>query len=139
MNKLIAIALAAAFAVPTLALAGDTLDDNRDLEDTAAYRMKACETSLNIAGGQHRYRSPSEVLDAGVCIGLLKAALWYLPLVATAMEASDGKPFCLPDFGVSAKQLYLVVQKYLRDHPETLHKHFAEVIVLAVKAGFPCR
>jgi hypothetical protein len=48
-----------------------------------------------------------------------------------------GTPWCFPD-GVTNEQTMLVVQKYLRDYPEELHKFAVILTVDALVDAFPC-
>ena len=45
--------------------------------------------------------------------------------------------FCPPD-GTTNGQAVRIVVKYLRDHPEELHKHDSVLAFTALKAAFPC-
>ena len=45
--------------------------------------------------------------------------------------------FCQPD-GTTTGQAARIVVKYLRDHPEELHKHDSVLAFTALKAAFPC-
>jgi hypothetical protein len=45
---------------------------------------------------------------------------------------------CQPD-DVTADQLIAIVKKYLRDHPDQLHKTAAELIFNAYAKAFPCK
>jgi len=49
--------------------------------------------------------------------------------------------WCVPEGadGISASQHVAVVQKYLRDHPEKLHRPAEELVAEALNQAFPCR
>ena len=47
--------------------------------------------------------------------------------------------YCAPDDGVSAEQARLIIQKYLRDHPEELHKEALYLAGNAMMAAFRCK
>ena len=44
---------------------------------------------------------------------------------------------CLPD-GVKYPQIWAVVEKYVKDHPERLHQTAFELIMDAIKEAWPC-
>jgi hypothetical protein len=49
-----------------------------------------------------------------------------------------GNPICLPK-GVNGLQAKLVIEKYLREHPENLHDDAWMAASVALAAAFPCR
>jgi hypothetical protein len=48
-----------------------------------------------------------------------------------------GIPTCLPE-GMSGTQTRLIVEKYMRDHPEELHKKVELIVMDALRAAYPC-
>jgi hypothetical protein len=46
--------------------------------------------------------------------------------------------FCPPKGGVSVDQARLIVEKYLRDHPERLNREAGVLAGIALAAAFPC-
>jgi hypothetical protein len=54
--------------------------------------------------------------------------------------ATDGVHFgaCIPE-GVTNDQVYEVVRKYLKDHPEELHLHAVTLIKKAFIKAWPCK
>jgi hypothetical protein len=54
--------------------------------------------------------------------------------------AAHGNRYCPPgDDNIDAEQGKLIVQKYLRDHPEELHREAGVLAALAIYIAFPCR
>lgn len=51
---------------------------------------------------------------------------------------NDSAHFCLPDGGVTNGQAARIVVKYLRDHPEDLHRNEFVLAFWAFKEAFPC-
>ena len=70
---------------------------------------------------------PSGTSD-GMCIG-------YVVGVTSLMEYMD--VLCLP-VNATHSQATLVAQKYLSDHPETLHVNAEELVIEALQEAFPC-
>ena len=57
--------------------------------------------------------------------------------MGVASEKFPGK-YCPPDSGISAPQARLIIEKFLRDHPERLHVEAGLVAGLAIIEAFPC-
>ena len=66
-------------------------------------------------------------------------ALGYVVGVADRV-GSDPRSWSLicPEEHVTQGQMVKVVQKYLEDHPETLHFRAASLVVSALHQAFPC-
>jgi hypothetical protein len=47
--------------------------------------------------------------------------------------------YCAPSGGVSVTQGRLIVEKFMRNHPETLHEQAGNVAALAMMTVFPCK
>jgi hypothetical protein len=52
--------------------------------------------------------------------------------------SKDAKIWCIPD-GATIGQARLVVEKYMREHPEGLHQPASLVTGLALMFAFPCK
>lgn len=58
--------------------------------------------------------------------------------VLAGMKLSHGKPWiCIPD-GSTNIEKFLVVQKYVGDHPEALSADIGEVVAAALAQAYPC-
>jgi hypothetical protein len=53
--------------------------------------------------------------------------------------ARKGEWFCPPSAGISVEQGRLIAEKYLREHPESLHKEAGLLLMLAFVQAFPCQ
>jgi Rap1a immunity proteins len=49
------------------------------------------------------------------------------------------KRYCPPPGVLEGAQARLVIEKYMRDHPERLHESARDVIWTAMETAFPCR
>jgi hypothetical protein len=59
-------------------------------------------------------------------------------LIGKILSKKGPLPYCPPDDGLSATQARLIIEKYLKDHPEMLHKQAAFLAAEALMAAFPC-
>jgi hypothetical protein len=54
--------------------------------------------------------------------------------------AAEGRRLCSPnDKSIDVDQAKLVVQKYLKDHPEQLHRDGGVLAAVALYLAFPCK
>jgi hypothetical protein len=74
--------------------------------------------------------------DAGMCMGFVVGVV-DTHQVLHAARLLDQKAFCLPVEAVNG-QLMLVVAKYLREHPESLHLAGTALVTFALHDAFPC-
>lgn len=69
------------------------------------------------------------------CSSFIKGLITGLYLSRSLSSA--GITYCLPDiFGVP--QALLIIQKFMRDHPEMLHQDFGSLATTALVQAFPC-
>jgi len=57
---------------------------------------------------------------------------------ALARHKHTTPPSCLPD-GLTGQQAQLLIEKYMREHPEHLHEAAEANAIGAFEAAFPCR
>jgi hypothetical protein len=125
-HRLPTIIAAAALAVllsgpAASAQTGDTASGN--------FMLPYCEQSLLIGTGQaSRDKTPYLM---GVCFGIIEALLYagsiHPPQLGICKET-----------GVTRQQGVRVVIKYLKDHPEQLHRNFIQVAHVALRQAWPC-
>jgi hypothetical protein len=73
----------------------------------------------------HSCGGPEGTLDYGYCLGVVRGvSFWLLP------------KGCSDDVGMG--QMVLVVNKYLKDHPEDLNAPDAQLVSTALSKAFPC-
>jgi Rap1a immunity proteins len=79
--------------------------------------------------------------DSSFCIdfvqGITQSNLLYEGILKDRVK--DKAQFCLPSGGITNAQAARVVVKYLRDHPEELHRHEFTLAFWAFKDAFPCQ
>ncbi len=56
---------------------------------------------------------------------------------ARVMKETTNSSICLPD-GFSGQQAVLIVEKFMKDHPEMLHYDQTIVVSMALVQAFPC-
>jgi Ssp1 endopeptidase immunity protein Rap1a len=68
----------------------------------------------------------------------------YLQGFVAGIEAGDGSKlrdkriWCFPE-GATVNQGRLIVEKHMRDYPQTLHQDAAMIVAAALMFAFPCR
>jgi hypothetical protein len=85
------------------------------------------------SGNQLAVKCQGEITgaDSGFCYGYVTAALDILQWAAPDYE------ICL-DSNVTQMQAKLVVEKYLKEHPERLHVDANLLVIIALRKAFPC-
>ena len=53
-------------------------------------------------------------------------------------KVRDGRLWCFPD-GATIKQARLVIEKYMRDNPQSIHRDADVIVGAALKLAFPCK
>ena len=71
------------------------------------------------------------------------ACAYYLKGFVSGIEVGDGarddeRMWCFPE-GSTIGQARLVVEKYMREHPETLHRDAGVIAGIALFAAFGCK
>lgn len=61
----------------------------------------------------------------------------YVTGITNGLVAGHSGTVCLP-YGVTGKQLLLIVQNYMRNHPEVLNQESSSVIAQAMNGAYPC-
>jgi hypothetical protein len=57
---------------------------------------------------------------------------------AVAQQGKLTPVSCFPEGGITLHQARLIVEKYMRDHPEHLHSSAQDVVFAALELEFPC-
>ena len=70
------------------------------------------------------------------CYGYVAGAIDQLNLM---VDVGDGVPFHCPPEQMALGQAKSVVEKYLKDHPEELHKPASSIVIFAMSKSFPCQ
>ena len=113
------------------ALAEDGRPDGNKLF-TQCSKAVAMTEATEEAGRQF---STEDYVQASFCLGYLSGFLD----MNTLCQVTTGNRvvFCVPS-GILSGQAARVVVKYLQEHTEKLHEDGVTLIMLALKAAFPC-
>jgi hypothetical protein len=61
----------------------------------------------------------------------------FMGYVDGVVDTATGRILCFPS-SVTGAQIYSIVSKYLRDHPEEWNQQADELVIRALRATFPC-
>jgi hypothetical protein len=96
--------------------------------------LKQCGTVVAFLDGAEADISKDGLVQfcAGFMQGITQTNLVYQKVL------NNNAQFCLPTGGVTNGQAARIVVKYLRDHPEDLHRNEFVLAFWAFKEAFPC-
>lgn len=107
-----------------------TGDPGRDLS-RSEFVLDDCDPDASREkGGDHL-----DYMARGFCLGFVGG---FLAAQALASEYADTRLACTPEGGISAGQGRRIWVKWLRDHPEHLHRHPRATFFAALSEAFPC-
>ena len=95
-----------------------------------------CEAGINIADENAKSPDTTKSCGAGRCLGFLQGVIEMHEFYRVDRPKGDSL-FCLPNEATYVQYARIVV-KYLRDHPEELHKDDFVLAVKALVVAFPC-
>ena len=83
-------------------------------------------------------------LDVGYCSGFITAVLdvnelWKLNDSAHSLKDDFKWHVCVPSEGIDIGQATRIVVKWLREHPQELHKPAGALVLAALQPVFPCK
>ncbi len=119
-----AIVFGVVFLVFTSAFAEEKLD--------STYLFQACRAAVKQFDDEKI--SAEEASDAGFCGGYIIGIADGLQI---AVERKKVK-ICVPH-GVTGEQTARIVEKYLRENPQELHKPMRTNAIAAFSKAFPCK
>jgi hypothetical protein len=97
--------------------------------DTGSDLLQQCEavpeTQVDSAG----------LLRGGYCVGYLMGTASSLRLYQS--EQNERAPACIPQ-AATGRELAMAVIKFLKDNPKRLEDPYANVVLLALAAAYPC-
>ena len=97
--------------------------------------LKRCDAFVRALDGA-KDLSNNELAGATYCAGLMQGItslnLYY------QLKSEINVFFCLPKEGINNAQAARIVLKYLRDHPEKLHRSESTLAIAALMEMFPC-
>ena len=76
-------------------------------------------------------------LSKTLCVAYVTGVADMLGVISFSKVAGV-EPYCAPD-GTKPGQLFRVVVKYLKAHPEDTHKLAVWLVVTALREAFPCQ
>jgi hypothetical protein len=131
MKRLIALVIALGFAVSATAQVPVDNSGNKMLSD--------CGTAAKVLDTSVTYRaSPddmqNDLLATGSCLGYIQG---FRDTEAIHEQALANATFCIPS-EVENGQLVLVILKYLKANPESLHQNRAFLTFMALGTAYPC-
>lgn len=81
-----------------------------------------------------RFRAQARTEETGFCWGAFAVTQQF-------SRYTDGSELelhiCLPA-ETTRRQLVMIFARYVDEHPETAHEHFADIAARALKLAFPC-
>jgi hypothetical protein len=119
-----AIILSIVFLVSASAFAQEGYDSKK--------LFQSCRAAVKQMDGEKV--SAEEISDAGVCAGYIMGLNEGIQMAANHTNVK----YCLPS-GVVGEQIVRIVEKYLRDNPQELHKSSRTNVNAALKKAFPCK
>jgi len=130
-DKIPLVMLCVLLLAPRSVLAEDGRPDGNKLF-TQCSKAVAMTEATEEAGRQF---STEDYVQASFCLGYLSGFLDMNTLCQ--LTTGNRVVFCVPR-GVLSGQAARVVVKYLQEHTEKLHEDGVTLIMLALKAAFPC-
>jgi hypothetical protein len=103
-------------------------------EDTGLELLRHCHAAVNMAASTSGWTDAAP-LGAGYCIGLLHGVVVTNRVLAPSLKHAL---FCLLR-GITNEQAIRIVITYLQNHPEHLHLHAAEVVIVALNDAYRCQ
>ena len=76
-------------------------------------------------------------IEAGICLGIVNGVRSTMQIYES--ELKPERRLCWPAEGVTVGQGVLIVNKYLKDHPEKLHEDETVLIIKAFRLAFQCK
>jgi hypothetical protein len=106
------------------------------IADDGKKLLADCEAGINIADENVKSPDTSKSYGGGRCLGFLQGVIEMHEFYRVDRPKGDSL-FCPPDDATYVQYARIVV-KYLRDHPEELHKDDFVLAVKALVVAFPC-
>ncbi len=93
--------------------------------------LRRCSIAVRL--GSTGVSDPADLIHAGYCEGSAGAIYAYLSWIAPSAK------LCTPEGPVSHIQLAAIVEKYLREHPESLHEHGFVLVERSLREAWTCK
>lgn len=129
MNKILALSFVTLFLCTPTAWAAP--NSGNEL-------LKNCNAALNVTENKRYTEVPSTVLaDAFTCIGYFNAITSLNAYYEYTPGKSERMLYCAPSTA-TIRQTIMVVVKFLKEHPEQLHRPDMILMIEALNQAFPC-
>jgi len=102
---------------------------------TGSEMLSMCGAAVKVSDGIDV--TESEGMDALLCIAYLGGFTDAITLSAQLTGPREPR-ICLPKSGVPTEQLARIMVKWLREHPENLHKSARIELMISLTNTFPC-
>lgn len=79
--------------------------------------------------------SESEKISYAYCLGMIQGVSNTMRFVGDDSIIKN----CLPKSGIKNDQAARITTKYLREHPEDLHRGAPTLVAVALREAFPCK
>jgi len=96
--------------------------------------LRACTAAVNQADGVEVTTEQS--IESVWCIGYVSGLLDGLAVMGWKGGSTR---VCIPQSGIDNEQAIRIVVKYLREHPEGLHRSARSLAVAAIGGAFRCK
>jgi hypothetical protein len=133
MNKIIAVLILSGVALMSILPQAFAQHQN-----TGNDLMAGCRAAEAVMADNKLPSSPILMFDAGLCIGHLNTALFYLNLMKPDQAGHPQKTdICIPE-NVTVTQFLGVLNKYIRERPERRSDLFNDIIVQSAMSVWLC-
>jgi hypothetical protein len=133
MNKIIAVLILSGVAL--LSILSQAFAQH---QNTGNDLMAGCRAAEAVMADNKLPSAPMLMFDAGLCIGHLNTALFYLKLMKPDQTGHPQKTdICIPE-NVTVTQFLGVLNKYIRERPENRSDLFNDIIVQSAMSVWLC-
>jgi hypothetical protein len=93
---------------------------------------------VGLAGSGNAFLRYCEGVDEPTALGMCRGYVMGISDGLLMVHSSFSNAICPPEHQ-TAEQLYRIVVKYMREHPEETHKFTSVLVFEAQAAAFPCQ
>jgi len=83
-------------------------------------------------------KNNGDTFDVASCLNYVTGIVDILHVFRKMKKGDSFVPMCIPN-NVNAKQLGLIVAKWVDENPKERHNHRAVGVVMALREAFPCK
>jgi Ssp1 endopeptidase immunity protein Rap1a len=98
--------------------------------------LRLCNAAVELADSQ---KANGNVQDSNYCVGFVNGVMLMAFDESLKLGNSHAALACSPAQGVAGIQAVRIAVKYLKVHPESLHKDAHLLVVYALREAFPCK